>query len=220
MTLIVSTGNLLLADRCVEVGNIMFGAPKGHGSVAYINNVCKIQRFDKGYIQVADHRVVALAQSGTTTHSLELWQLLNAGVLYLDMVQYELQVQVTLFANNKTVMVTDEGKTLVSAVSDGKHLLSTYAKGALVLSGVAEPYVDAVRNLSERKLTPLDYMVLAARQYRSVSENFDLYSVDTDTLTPDILLSDRQQKLVLDRIQRGLRIDTKPWNHHYANGEL
>lgn len=220
MTLIVSTGDLLLVDRCTSLTSTTFGAKAGEGYTAYLNNVCKIQRFSSGFIQVKEHRVVALAQAGRVDEIQELWRLLEDGVPYMSIVKYELQLGVRLFKDNATIMITDDGLTLESEFVKGEHILTAHANGELVLVGIAANYVRVIGGLSHRTLTPLDCMVLGSRQYRSVSENFDMYSRATNKLTIDVSLSERQTLSVLAKVNQSLEINTKPWNHHYSNSEV
>lgn len=209
MTLIVSNGQFLYADKLCSITGRAPGQPAGKQYKTYVNDVCKIKVFDKPAL-VYGRRCLAMSLSGNTAYQTAIHRHLDAGDEFEELVRYECVTgNLKMFKSGiEYVFLMEDGLTRLVHTKDDS--IKSILTSGIVTSGATHTYLNHIDVMCPKgqALTPLEMMVLSSRHSKSVSEEFDYYSAATGQLVMDQKLSDRQAVAVIERVNARLRIDT------------
>lgn len=232
MTYLVSDGKVFIADKfCSKQFPTIHGRKTQDAdgnrkdnkpaSKIYYNDTSKIELISAGKYEGVDLKLVAMA--GATGHLHRALSYLERGNDILDAMNLEacLPVDDRIFFRKDCsfMFVNVKNEVLFSAADPDNSSVAVYnrSKGGFLHKGCGTTPVNAFCRFIKRQITPLEAFVLASQLHNNVSEEFDYYDLESDTLVHDQKLTTRQRTKILDQLQSELVIDRDIQTVKYVN---
>jgi hypothetical protein len=207
MTLIVSDGNYMFADKH-RTGTHTITGTRHSPKVTFNTNLAeKIYRFPEGCM-VGDFTCLVMAVAGNVKHLNAHRKALDQGFNLEELFQIDEYYQTNLFTETNFMFITDEGKTIVCDWHNDRPVKTVYANGAVVSIGQPTVAVGTFREMfdPDKRPSALDSFLYGTTTSSVVSREFDYYSREKDIIHYNQVLSRRQVKLRFDKLQKSINL--------------
>jgi len=233
MTYAIYDGNVLIADKMIiqSVGANLTGRrpvdDNGHIQLKKAGSVIDIRYSDCKKIMfpakglAKGKKITCMVAAGTVTNLGEILDFLNRGGDLDQYVRAEISIQpksARRFFNGsgKLLVITECGHAQVIEATDAGIVINTelplhIGSGAHWVNNLNSQFTD------DAGIAALDAHTYASNMDKGVSMSFDYYNPKTGVLVTDQLLSKRQRKQILERLQARIDITVIPKEMTFVN---